>query len=462
MKKEFNRYRYYDYIGIQDHLTEMAARGLQLRKTGNHIWQYEECPPEELRYCMEYRDKDSSILAAYAGNDAITQEAVQSAAEKGWTFIDTWANLRIYSTREVDAAPLEKDSPERFEKIKKVTNKTFTVPMIILFVFCVILLLTNVRPVFIRPLENLCSYTSLLVAFSAVFAGIVTLLNMIQGVSWLRRSEKSIKEGGICADPHSRTYMMLDAGVYLLLGLFLVVLALSITNEDGAGAGLHFVVYFVSFMLLLFLCTWITSLLKEKHASKGKIVLVTIIEVLAIVGILTFVPFFDSDTDTSHYEAHGKLPVTLEALGQKGSDLDECYYHNNSTFILSRVSGDQWHDYSDDGGYLGGHVGYSINRIKNSDRYDWFFKKAFYENTLFVAPGASVMDDWEKVDEPSWGAETVYRSKVYVGEISDEKDFGTEWILGTGEYIIYVSTSWEPTDDQKKIIVDKLIDAIEN
>ena len=44
----------YDYRGVEEHLSAMAAQGWRLEKAGNSRWKYRRAEPAQVRYAVTY------------------------------------------------------------------------------------------------------------------------------------------------------------------------------------------------------------------------------------------------------------------------------------------------------------------------------------------------------------------------------------------------------------------------
>ena len=50
----WNTFQLYDYRGVEEHLSAMAAKGWRLEKAGNQLWTYRRAEPAKVRYAVTY------------------------------------------------------------------------------------------------------------------------------------------------------------------------------------------------------------------------------------------------------------------------------------------------------------------------------------------------------------------------------------------------------------------------
>lgn len=444
MKREFFKFRYYDFNAIEQHLSDMAARGYQLSSAGNYFWQYEECPPENMKYCLQYKKEDISILTAYTGDSEEEKSAHVAAEEMDWVFVDTINNMRIYCTRNLSAEPLEKDDIDRFNAIEKITYKSYVIAYAILVVCMLVLGFMNISNLWKYPLDAFASTSGLIADFMIVFALIILTASILQCVLWVEKSKRSLKKGNGYADPHTRTYQIMDLLTYIFTGICVIGFLIS-----GSGDGdFSTIVYFICFAALIIALNVWNGHQKKKKASKKKIILSTVLTFFIIFGVLMALDFvvFEKDLFDKSGSDYENLPVTVEDFGRECTNPEIMYYCNSSP-ILTTLYGEQ---YGDDGD----NISYSVSRLNNMKHYDWFFKKALMEDIYMfqsVIPVSLDVDEfWKETSDSSWNTD-----RVYEGE-----EFDNSWVLGAGEYIIKINTSWTPSDSEKKELLTKLINAV--
>lgn len=452
MKKELSKFLYYDYPGIEAHLSEMAGKGYQLRTAGNYLWRYEECPPEELKYCVQYRSEDTSIMAAYSGDSELEKAACEEASDIGWTLVDTWSNLRIYVTGNMDAAPLETDDSERFEQIRKVTKKSFTYPMIILMICLGWFSYMNLTNIFRYPLDNLDGYTAPLSVIMILFAAVSLVYSILMTTSWLRRSEKSIKAGGTCADTRTKRYQAVNRALYLFAAIGLLAFFLAEFAEDGSLG----IICSLLIVVLIALDIWINGVLKRNHATRTKIILanigVTLLIIACLAGFIFFAVEKDIEADSSGNADISNIPVSLMDFGCHPGNDEAVTLETSGSLFLSKMYVEDYSDSTTD------YLTYYVAKIHNPAQYDWFFHKALMAGVYDYRPmlHLDVDDLWKQTDASDWGVERAYR-------YFDDED-GTEfnsWILGTEDYIIWLDSPTEPSDSQKSTLIQKLKESVD-
>ena len=95
----WNTFQLYDYRGVEEHLSAMAAKGWRLEKASGSLWKYRRAEPASLRY-------------------AVTYNAGASRFEPGPTEGEQ-------SLEDPAAVPLETDEALRLENIHRCMRKSF-------------------------------------------------------------------------------------------------------------------------------------------------------------------------------------------------------------------------------------------------------------------------------------------------------------------------------------------------
>jgi hypothetical protein len=117
---EMNRHVYKlrpsDFWRIGEHeswFTDMAARGLHLKKMGIHFARFEKGEPRNMRYRI-----DVSI------NKRIPGEQVEMYRESGWDYVTSYGQFHVFSSpAELDAPELHTDPAEQSYTLKELDKK---------------------------------------------------------------------------------------------------------------------------------------------------------------------------------------------------------------------------------------------------------------------------------------------------------------------------------------------------
>ena len=166
----WNTFQLYDYRGVEDHLSAMAAKGWRLEKAGNTFWKYRRAEPAQVRYAVTYSDSASQF------NPEPTEDQLSLAelcAAAGWEKVCDWFQMQIFSTEDPAAVPLETDEALRLEGIHRSMKKNFLPGNIVL-----LLLLLFVGRDFLPALVTWDLY-GMLGSNASLFSGAVLLPTLL-------------------------------------------------------------------------------------------------------------------------------------------------------------------------------------------------------------------------------------------------------------------------------------------
>ena len=112
-------YQIFDYAGVEKHLSDMAARGWRLEKTGAMFWKYRRMKPAKVTYAVTYIHNASDLNPQPTQEQQILDEYCQEA---GWKKVADWSKMQIFSSEEADPIPIETDEATRLEVIRRCTG----------------------------------------------------------------------------------------------------------------------------------------------------------------------------------------------------------------------------------------------------------------------------------------------------------------------------------------------------
>lgn len=92
----WNTFQLYDYRGVEDHLSAMAAQGWRLEKAGNTFWKYRRADPAPVRYAVTYNAGASQFNPGPTEGQESLEELCNAA---GWTKACDWFQMQIFSRR---------------------------------------------------------------------------------------------------------------------------------------------------------------------------------------------------------------------------------------------------------------------------------------------------------------------------------------------------------------------------
>lgn len=289
IKYRWNTLCLYDYRGVENHLSAMAAQGWRLEKAGNTLWKYRRAEPAQVRYAVTY----SAGASQFNPGPTEGQESLaELCAAAGWEKVCDWFQMQIFSTEDEHAVPLETDEALRLENIHRSLGKNFLLTNLILLVLGLVMSFAFLGTLFVRPLRFFESNARLFSGALFLLVALLEIYTFCHYYGWRRRSRRSIEEGGPCAPINTRAYQRLNRAGLVLVGLLVAVWLLTELASGGRGYALFYVVYLPLFVLLVVLVRQTTVLMRRLKAPKwvnmAATLAVDFILAFGLIGGLTF------------------------------------------------------------------------------------------------------------------------------------------------------------------------------
>lgn len=185
----------FEFAAMERRLSAMARRGLQLEEIGSLFWKYRRGEPRKTSYAVTYLPQGSMFDPL---NDPKAETLRDLCAEAGWKKVCDWGQLQVYRTDRETPVPIETDESVRLTAIRRSMRKLFLLPNAALFFLAVFelgqLFLSNAA----EPLILLSSSVGLLLLLLMPVLLLMLLLHFFAYAFWLRRSLKSVAQGGRC------------------------------------------------------------------------------------------------------------------------------------------------------------------------------------------------------------------------------------------------------------------------
>lgn len=467
IKYRWNTLCLYDYRGVENHLSAMAAKGWRLEKAGNNFWKYRRAEPAQVRYAVTY----SAGASQFNPGPTEGQESLaELCAAAGWEKVCDWFQMQIFSTEDPDAVPLETDEALRLQNIHRSLGKNFLLTNLILLLLGLFMSFAFLGTLFVKPLRVLENSASLCSGPLFVLVTLLELYTLCHYYGWRRRSRRSIEEGGPCAPINTRAYQRLNRAGLVLVGLFVAVWLLTEVSRGGRGYALFFTVYIALFVLLVILIRGTTAFLRTRKVSKGWNIAGTltadVVLVFAMIGGLVWAGIrFDWFTGGSgetytyqhiKFDVHPRedLPLTLTDLTGETYRHDSREKRTEGSFFLPEQSYREYalqntEDESENAWPGSLRLSYTIYE----PRTQWLYGALMEE--LLVDDDDPDIPEFSKIyrqeDPAPWGAEAVYRQYYRLdGNPTDT------WILCWPGRVVGLSLDWPPMEAQKALIAARL------
>lgn len=450
-KREFCSYLIFDYRGVEAHLSQMAARGWRLEKIGPWFWTYRRAEPAQVAYAVTYLPSVSQFSPEPSADRENLEELCVAA---GWEPVAEWAQMQIFANQRPDPVPLETDESVRLEVIHRSMKKNFLPWNVVGLVLALVMAGLQVKTLLTDP-YSLLSSTNLFPSFVWDLLVVLQAGNLLWYGRWLRKSRRSVAQGGACADvgPGLRRFNLVILWLVLALAALFLVSTLLTT---GAEIGLFMVCYTAGLVLLILLVDRTRRALKRRGTARGLNIFLTLLVdvvlavVLAGVGPMVIVGLVSSNSGSTYYQGEHwdadpvSLPLTVEDVTGKHYEHVR-RYDNGSGSLLIRERRCQEIVLDRENQVL---LGYDITTLALPGLYDLALEHCQSEWT----------DDgyyaWSEADPAPWGAVAAYQLRW-----GDGGSWVTRpnYILCWPDRIVQLSLSdLDPTPEQMAVIGEKL------
>ena len=396
-------FRAMDADAVEHYLRRKAARGWQLEETGNFFWRFRRESPAALRYAVTYFP-DASL---YGGPlSPKQQELADYCAAAGWTYVTQWLRMQIYCTDRSDAVPLETDEERKLETVRAVFRKDLRRNLFLLAVYLLncFLMAKNVS---LNPLGYLASPMALL--YFTVWPALVllTVKSLLSWAIWLRRSRRSIDQGGTCVSSLFRVSRTVD----LIIFLFIVAIFAQATwyaAQCGQASIFLWSFGFGGALLVIFggLTWWMRRKGYGEKDIRGTSIVVAVVVALVAIIVIVASPRFEPIEPAWWYEGEDgrygiyedPIPLTLADLGIDTGDLPYSTFSrsNSCSPLVTEINGRQ--DCPPEEEFPGEqpYLAYTIVHVDFPPVYDLCREDLMWWN------GA------ERISDPRWQAQAVY------------------------------------------------------
>ncbi|QDP41608.1 DUF2812 domain-containing protein [Radiobacillus deserti] len=218
MNKSIYKLRPSDYWRIGEHeswFSDLAAKGLHLKKMGIHFAKFVKGEPKKMRYRIEVSFKKK-----------ISPEQIQMYSESGWDYITSYNLFHVFSSpEELDAPELHTDPAEQSYTLKELDKKlaanavTLAISLLLIIGMLSAILFLDGAPILAMVEPGIIQQTIL-----AIFIGYLTYTTLQASIS-IRALRRNLMEGKPI-DHHApwKKYYRINSTIAFL---FIVVVGMS-------------------------------------------------------------------------------------------------------------------------------------------------------------------------------------------------------------------------------------------
>jgi len=458
------KYRYedfmlFDYEGIAAHLEKMAAKGWRFEKIGSFFWKYKKAEPAKVKYSVTFAPDASDFNPEPTERQRDMEEYCKEA---GWVKVGSLTQMEIYCSENPDAVPVDTDEAMRLSITQKAMNKTFMTSHILLF----FVFLLNTWNQFSFAERDMAAYladdSKLWILGIIVFGFSLIIYEVLYYAVWLFGAKRAVAAGKACPSPGG--YRV----AHKIASALLVVFMLGLFASYNWKMMLFMLVYLAGYFGLVAAVNGVRNHLKSDGVSReGNIAITLTVDIVLafalvfglVIGMRT-IGFEVKEKEPVGYYYMGNHafeiyedPIPLKAQDiieediETGSTVYSYEAEESSTFLVSLGRYDQNAYGADENART---LYYQIITVKAKWLYD-FLLEQFYESA-FRYFDEDEIGEYRPVDMAVDDGVQVYRQ--YINGIPRLH----YWLVCTEDKIISLRLDFEPTGEQIKRAVDKLVE----
>ena len=406
----------FEFVAMERRLSAMARRGLQLEEIGSLFWKYRRGEPCKTSYAVTYLPQGSMFDPL---NDPKAETLRDLCAEAGWEKVCDWGQLQVYRTDRETPVPIETDESDRLTAIRRSMRKLFLLPNAALFFLAVFelgqLFLSNAA----EPLILLSSSVGLLLLLLMPVLLLMLLLHFFAYAFWLRRSLKSVAQGGRCVS--SNLCRRADT-VFLVLALLVAAgfVVFSFLSGQG-GAASYFLLYFFCILGMAAALNALRRHMRREGFSRGGNRTLFLLADVVLAVVFAVVMGMSAGDLIGGENPEPKQFVRVQSLASAPSESWYFYRTDSSSPLLSRQRVQQYEEGEGDGFLL-----YEVYTTPLSALSDWCAEQLLAQKS----DGGSCREA-NAVDLP---VDTLY--------CTDYPSGNRNWILAGEGRVLSVTASW--------------------
>lgn len=295
--KRIINFRFDRYEDTENKLEKLAAKGLFLEECGSLLWTFRKGEPKKLKYTVTYFSEGSVFNPDITDNQ---QTYFDYAKAAGWNFVTQLNQMQIFCSEADNPIPFETDEKEKFNNIKRCMKKSFIPSMFMTILILVLNMVLQFNSFQRDPIDFLSDTGRLFPVSMLLVATIYVMYSLLDYYVWCIRSERSIANGGGCAESSNMVHKVVD----IIFTIFIF---------GFAGYVLFYMVFEMGWVVMLFILQmpiltfvfWASiKYLKRKKvsAAKNKIISVTMLTIVSfayIAFIMMIVLKFGFNTNNS-------------------------------------------------------------------------------------------------------------------------------------------------------------------
>lgn len=461
LKRRLETFSLYDHTGIEKHLQDMAEKGWLLSEINRFTWAYRRIEPKKLHFAVTYYPKASEFDPEPLEGQMIYRDYSERS---GWKFVCSSAQMQVFYNEEEELTPMETDPVVEVQTIHKAAKKGFLPPYFIFLILSVLQAALFVSRFLGDPIGLLSSAINLATGTCSVLLFLLCIVELCGYYRWHCKAVKAAENGEFLETRGHELFQKI-----VLAGVVINVTCIFI-NLISVGNRMMLTIYtlMIAYMItLIVVVNAVKQFLKRKKVSRNANLTVTLVVdfvlAFAMLAAITHGTLRASQSGLFHpkedtYEHGGmtwilyqdEIPLSVEDL----QDIDfDGYIRENreseSIFLGQRVV-HQWPRFDTAPSVKVPSLSYTLTIIKAPALYDWCKDSVLNKREDKVAEdGFVIISHYEEIDAAPWFANEAYQFHFSEGILN-------KYLLCYDDRIIEIDFDWEPTEEQMRIVAEKL------
>ena len=460
-KRRLELYSFYDHTGLEKHLEKMAGKGWLLEKVWNNVWYYRRIAPRELKFSVTYFPKVSELDPEPSEKQ---QMFLDFCEHTGWKLAAVTTQMQIFYNENPNPVPIETDPRLELETLRRTARRSVLLPCFILGALGLMNTILLIHTLRTDPIGLLSSGSGLLGAWCWLMILLLSAVELGGYFRWYRKAEKAAARGEFLETANHVWLTKLILASIILMFLYWLAGWISTGPYWKRILGVVISGYMIG---VLFFSGIFKGCLKRRKASAGMNITLTMLLVFAVtILFLTGVTWaglrMAQDARQAEQEGrteasmHGYLAAPPLALSDL-TDISASDYIQSSTgeesLLLEQFELQAFpKNGAEDRGELP-QMNYRVTLVKVPFLYDicrdQLFRDRDETGDAEIPEGHKAV--YEARDPEPWRAREVYELTY-----QDESGFSNQYLLCYPDRIVEIGFSWELTEEQMRIVGEKL------
>ena len=461
MKRRLELYSFYDHTGLERHLERMARKGWRLEKIWNNIWYYRRTRPRELKFSVTYFPEVSELDPEPSEKQQIFLDFCEHT---GWKLAAVTTQMQIFYNENPDPVPIDTDPRLELDTLRRTARRSVLLPCFISGALGLMNTALLIHTLQTDPIGLLSSGSGLLGAWCGLMLLLLSVMELGGYFRWFRKAEKAADRGEFL-DTVSHVWLTkLMLASIILMFLYWLVGWVSAGPYWKRILGVVISGYMIG---ILFFSGTFKGYLKRKKASAGTNITVTmflvfVVTIIFMAGVTwaglqmaqdARLAEQEEKAEASMYGYLADPPLELSDL----TDISSSDYIQSSTGEESLLL-EQFEQRAVPKNGAEDREGlpqmdYRVTLVKVPFLYDICRNQLFRDRDETedgeIPEGHKAV--YEARDPEPWGARQVYELTY-----QDGSGFSNWYLLCYPDRIVEIWFSWELTEEQMRIVGEKL------